>query len=72
MEILCKGNFRRFDFGMDHNLRLYKVAEPPMYNVSAITAPIALYYSQNDFFAALDVSIFTISYTSLLFLLFCT
>ncbi|XP_050514665.1 uncharacterized protein LOC114329267 isoform X1 [Diabrotica virgifera virgifera] len=45
------GKFRRYDYGV-LNIKKYKSISPPEYNVSAITAPIAIYYSQNDFFAA--------------------
>lgn len=51
------GYFRRFDYGETGNLRKYKSPIPPNYNVSAITAPVALYWSQNDLFAAVVVSI---------------
>lgn len=51
------GYFRRFDFGTDPNLRKYKVANPPDYKISDITAPIALFYSDNDLMTNRTVSI---------------
>ncbi|CAH1105095.1 unnamed protein product [Psylliodes chrysocephalus] len=48
------GYFRRFDHGLLLNLKYYKSVTPPAFQLSAITAPVALYYSQNDYFAAVQ------------------
>lgn len=49
------GNFQRYDYGLIKNLQKYKTVEPPCYNVSAISAPVALYYSTNDLLVGLKV-----------------
>lgn len=40
--------FRRFDHGSFRNKRLYGSFKPPAYNLSAISTPIFLHYSDND------------------------
>jgi pimeloyl-ACP methyl ester carboxylesterase len=42
------GQFRQFNFGKAENLEKYGQAEPPSYDISKITAPIALYWGEND------------------------
>lgn len=42
------GEFRQFDFGEEKNMDLYGQATPPRYNMSLITTPVALFYSDND------------------------
>lgn len=36
------------DFGPTENLQLYGSTKPPDYNLSAVTVPVALYYSTTD------------------------
>lgn len=43
--------FRRYDFGTVRNLRIYGRRNPPAYNLSKVTAPVFLHYSDNDLFA---------------------
>ncbi|XP_062540112.1 lipase 3-like [Armigeres subalbatus] len=43
--------FQRYDHGKIKNLVMYGVPQPPVYNVSDITAPIVLYYGLNDYLA---------------------
>lgn len=50
-EIHERGNFQNFDYGTDENMRRYGTNEPPTYNLQNITAPIALFYAQNDWLA---------------------
>lgn len=45
------GDFRWFNYGLYENMKLYRQKKPPMYNLSKITAPIALFYSDNDWLA---------------------
>lgn len=40
--------FQQYDFGLVQNRIRYGSLRPPKYNLSAITAKVALYYSQND------------------------
>ncbi|CAL1684026.1 unnamed protein product [Lasius platythorax] len=50
------GKFCRYDYGREKNLLIYNSVEPPDYNVTSITVPIALFYSDGDLmFASVDV-----------------
>ncbi|KAJ8922878.1 hypothetical protein NQ315_007913, partial [Exocentrus adspersus] len=42
------GKFQRFDYGPGKNLRTYGALNPLKYNLTAVTAPVALYYARND------------------------
>ncbi|XP_077292787.1 lipase 3-like [Arctopsyche grandis] len=42
------GKFRKYDHGSVANLIIYGSAEPPNYNLTEVTAPVALHYSDND------------------------
>ncbi|XP_049768597.1 lipase 3-like [Schistocerca cancellata] len=48
------GHFRQYDFGMLGNLEKYGSFWPPDYDISKITAKVALHYSNNDWCAALQ------------------
>lgn len=50
------GSFRQYDYGTLENPAYYGTPEPPNYELSNITAPLAAYYGKNDYFAAVDVS----------------
>lgn len=41
-----------FDFGLTKNLIKYGSLSPPDYNLKAVTAPVFLHYSDNDWLAA--------------------
>uniref|UniRef100_A0A6P7FLX9 Lipase 3-like n=1 Tax=Diabrotica virgifera virgifera TaxID=50390 RepID=A0A6P7FLX9_DIAVI len=45
-------HFRRYDYGREKNLKIYHTAAPPDFNLSAVTAPVALYYAKNDFLSS--------------------
>lgn len=51
------GKFRRFDFGRKQNIEVYGQPQPPEYDFSKMTAPIALYWGQNDWLGAAAVNI---------------
>ena len=51
------GDFRMYDFGASHNMRLYHDTRPPAYNLRKISVPIAIFWSQNDWLAQKEVSI---------------
>ena len=53
--------FCRYDFGTEKNIEIYGQEEPPEYDVTKITAPVALYWSDNDWLAEPVVSIESIS-----------
>ncbi|KAL3207488.1 hypothetical protein MRX96_039652 [Rhipicephalus microplus] len=42
---------QKFDFGRTRNRALYGQAEPPEYNLTRVTAPVALYWSVGDWLA---------------------
>lgn len=42
------GLFRKFNHGKKENLEIYGTELPPEYDVSKITAPVALYWGEND------------------------
>ncbi|XP_023943654.2 lipase 1-like [Bicyclus anynana] len=45
---LLTENFQKFDYGKDKNVAMYGTEQPPVYNVSAVTAPCAIFYGLND------------------------
>lgn len=45
------GHFRQYDYGRIGNLRRYKRFSPPDYDLKNIMAPVALYYSYDDWLA---------------------
>lgn len=47
--------FRQFDYGRQKNLKKYGTPTPPNYNISAITCPVATYYSRRDFLVPYEV-----------------
>jgi len=51
------GKFRQFDYGKKGNIKRYGQEEPPEYPLGNVSAPVALYWSQNDWLAPKDVSI---------------
>ncbi|EFN60337.1 Lipase 3 [Camponotus floridanus] len=42
------GKFCKYDYGREENLLIYNSVEPPDYDLSNITIPIALFYANND------------------------
>ncbi|GLV35375.1 Lipase 4 [Carabus blaptoides fortunei] len=46
------GKFRQYDYGLVKNLFVYKSIHPPKYDLSKVTAPVALFYSRNDWLSA--------------------
>lgn len=51
------GKFRKFDYGRKQNLEKYGTADPPEYDLSKVTAPVAFYWGENDWLGAKPVSI---------------
>ncbi|XP_066999666.2 lipase 3 [Anabrus simplex] len=47
------GHFRQYDHGLIGNMIKYKRATPPDYDLSKVTAPVYLHYSENDWLAGL-------------------
>ncbi|GLV35378.1 Lipase 4 [Carabus blaptoides fortunei] len=52
-QLVKSGKFRQYDYGL-RNLLKYKSLFPPKYDLSKVTAPVALMYSHNDWLAAED------------------
>ncbi|KDR16428.1 Lipase 3 [Zootermopsis nevadensis] len=46
------GKFRKYDHGLIGNLFTYGHISPPEYDLKKVTAPVFLYYSDNDWLAA--------------------
>ncbi|XP_023309798.1 lipase 3-like [Anoplophora glabripennis] len=54
------GKFQHFDYGPEGNSRNYGTLNPSEYNLTAVTAPVALYYAQNDRFVGVkDIQLIT-------------
>ncbi|XP_055375837.1 lipase 1-like [Condylostylus longicornis] len=47
----AKGRFRMYDYGIVKNLVKYGSFKPPSYDLSKVTAPVALHFSKNDWLA---------------------
>lgn len=47
-QIVNSKQFRKYDYGSEQNFEIYGTNEPPEYNVSRITAPVALLCSTGD------------------------
>ncbi|GLV33498.1 uncharacterized protein CBL_20232, partial [Carabus blaptoides fortunei] len=47
-QLARSGKFRNFDYGTVGNLKIYNGTEPPDYDLSKVTAPVAIYCSEND------------------------
>ncbi|XP_012231415.1 lipase 3 [Linepithema humile] len=48
LQEIRSGKFRQYDYGRKKNMQIYKAPQPPDYNLSNITTPIALFYADND------------------------
>lgn len=50
-EIQESGKFQNFDYGEEENIKRYGSSEPPAYHLENVSAPVALFYAQNDWLA---------------------
>ncbi|CAH2056962.1 unnamed protein product, partial [Iphiclides podalirius] len=41
--------FQNFDYGASRNLQVYGTAQPPAFNMSAVTVPVVVIHGRNDF-----------------------
>ncbi|KAK9870231.1 hypothetical protein WA026_006316 [Henosepilachna vigintioctopunctata] len=48
LQIFNTGIFRRYDYGKKENLNIYGSIEPPEYDLGKISAPVALFWGEND------------------------
>ncbi|KAK9731502.1 alpha/beta-hydrolase lipase region [Popillia japonica] len=49
---ISSGHFRKYDYGLILNLIRYGSLSPPAYEIANIRAPVGLFYSANDWLAA--------------------
>ncbi|KAH8287808.1 hypothetical protein KR018_000554 [Drosophila ironensis] len=54
IQLQTSDRFCQFDYDPKENQRLYGRSTPPDYRLERITAPVALYYGTNDYFAAIE------------------
>ncbi|XP_044255174.1 lipase 3-like [Tribolium madens] len=47
-QLIKNGGFSQYDFGKDKNNEIYGTDSPPAYDLSKISAPVAVYYGKND------------------------
>lgn len=47
-QLIQSHRFRHYDYGLNRNLRIYKHAVPPDYNLNSCTAKVAIFYSDQD------------------------
>ena len=57
-EMISSGKFQQYDYGITGNKEKYNSLVPPKYDLSKITAPVHVYYSENDWLANTKVRIF--------------
>lgn len=50
-QLVLSEKFQKFDFGKTRNRVRYGQETPPVYNLSRVTAPVALYWSSGDWLA---------------------
>ncbi|XP_025265032.1 lipase 3-like [Camponotus floridanus] len=48
IQLFQSGKFRQYDYGRAKNILIYNSIEPPEYNLTNITIPIALFYGPGD------------------------
>lgn len=54
---VLSGRFRPYDYGSKKNKQIYNATEPPDYDFTNVTVPIALFYADNDWFVSNMVSV---------------
>ena len=52
--------FRAYDYGSQGNWLRYGTKNPPAYNLKLVTAPVVIFWGQNDFIASPKVTMFII------------
>ncbi|KAF2891597.1 hypothetical protein ILUMI_14576, partial [Ignelater luminosus] len=50
-QLITTGKFQKYDYGKIKNLEIYGQPTPPQYNLSKITAPVAIYVGDRDIYA---------------------
>ncbi|KAH8376737.1 hypothetical protein KR093_001124, partial [Drosophila rubida] len=54
MQLRESTRFGQYDYGSETNQRVYGRSTPPDYALERITAPVGLYYGQNDYLTAVE------------------
>ncbi|KAH8328642.1 hypothetical protein KR067_012036, partial [Drosophila pandora] len=54
IQLKTSDRFCQYDYDTKENQRIYGRSSPPEYPLEKITAPVALYYGSNDYFAAVE------------------
>ncbi|XP_030383202.1 lipase 1-like [Scaptodrosophila lebanonensis] len=49
LQMVRSGRFRPYNFYLKRNQRIYGTSKPPDYQLQRVTAPIALYFTKDDF-----------------------
>ncbi|XP_044761502.1 lipase 3-like [Coccinella septempunctata] len=49
-QLLINSRFAKYDFGAEENMKQYGSKLPPEYDLSKVTAPIAIFYGKNDMY----------------------
>lgn len=65
---IVTGDFRNYDYGIAENYKRYKQKTPPSYDVKKITAPMILFYSENDYVTTEEVTVFHLASHCLIFI----
>ena len=53
-----------YDFGRSGNLRRYGQVHPPEYDLALVTAPVYIYYGENDLISTPEVNLIYVSFVS--------
>lgn len=55
-QLINSGKFRMYDYGIAQNLLKYGQMIPPDYDLSSVTPPVYLHFSENDWLCAVKVT----------------
>lgn len=47
--------FGQYNYNKQKNIEKYGQPEPPAYNLTGITVPVALYHAENDWLSSVEV-----------------
>ncbi|KAL3280207.1 hypothetical protein HHI36_017707 [Cryptolaemus montrouzieri] len=49
-QIMRNNRFAEYDYGLEENMKVYGSPDPPLYDLSKVVSPVALFYSRNDMY----------------------
>lgn len=55
MLLPLSGKFQKYDYGEEKNLEIYGQATPPRYDLTKVTAPVAMYTGTKDLYCVKKV-----------------